>query len=81
MINTGTFPLPARPFGGIPSIVHVLKQNSLTYNFVEVCWCNLESSQTEVSLYKVYIISQFQTTFAGGGGGGVEKNPLVEGTE
>jgi hypothetical protein len=32
----------------------------------------------EVSGYNVYITNQFQTTYAQGGVGGREKNPLVE---
>ncbi len=32
----------------------------------------------KVSVYNVYITNQFQTTFARGGGGGGELNPLAE---
>ncbi len=45
-----------------------LKPNSWTDNFVEVSGHNLERSQTEVSVYNVYITKQFSTQF----------NPLVE---
>ena len=48
----------------------VQKPNSWKYNFVEVSGHNLE-----VSVYNVYIVNQFQTTFAQGGGG---VHPLVE---
>jgi hypothetical protein len=34
------------------------------YNFAEVSAHKLESSQTEVPVYNVYITNQFQTTFA-----------------
>ncbi len=51
------------------------KPNSWTYsyNFVEVSVLRLE-----VSVYNVYITTQFPTTFALGVGGGGELNPLVE---
>jgi hypothetical protein len=46
------------------------------YNFIEVSGHYLEKSQIEISFYNDYITNQFQTTFARGGGGGV--NPFVE---
>ncbi len=46
------------------------KPNSWTSNFDEVSGHNLESSQTWVSVYKVYITNQFQTLLLKRGGRG-----------
>jgi hypothetical protein len=47
----------------------LLKPNSLTYNFAEVSGHNLRVLRLEVSLYNVYLTTQFQTTFTQGGRG------------
>ncbi len=41
----------------------------MTVKFREVSGHNLENLRLEVSIYHGYITNQFQTTFAGGGGG------------
>jgi hypothetical protein len=47
--------------------IELQKKNSLTYSFVEVSgYIILRVLRLEVSVYNVYIISQFQTTFARG---------------
>ncbi len=49
------------------------KQNSWTYNFVEVSGPNLDSSQTGGCIYNVYNTNQFKPLFIkGAGGGGVK---------
>jgi hypothetical protein len=46
------------------------RQNSWTYDFVEVSGHNLGSLSLEVSVNTVYIANQFLNTFARAGGGG-----------